>query len=134
MTRAVPEIAADLRLQPLRIPGGWVIGWNTLYVTSKVENGDFGGSTLFSATNEGRRFWIDVEFRPEFDPNGHFRMTVNYQPWLRTDRGRRRRSLPFHFDANAELIHLYETCSYGDLVENLEKWIARCSLWVREPN
>ena len=71
--------SADFReLQPLRIPAGWSVGWNTLSTTSKVEDGDFGGSSIFHATNSGRRFMIDVEFRPEFDPSGQFYMTVSY--------------------------------------------------------
>lgn len=121
-------------LQPLRIPAGWTIGWNTLYATARAENGDFGGSTLFSATNEGRRFWIDVEFRPEFDPGGAFHLAVMYQPWPRTGRGRRRHGVPFRFDADAEIVHRFETRSYRELVDQLEAWINRCSGWVREPH
>jgi hypothetical protein len=129
-----PKIGVDRRIQPLRIPGGWDVGWNTLYVTSKAENGDFGGSTLFSAINEGRRFWIDVEFRPEFDPAGHFRLVVHYQPWPRTAKGRRRHDVPLAFGLDAESVHTFETKSYPELVDELEEWIARCSLWVRELN
>lgn len=123
---------AYLELQPLRVPAGWTIGWNNLYTTSKVEEGDFGGSSVFYAFNEGRRFSIDVEFRPEFDPTGRFELTVMYQPWPRTERGRRRTDLPFQFDSNAELVHAHETALYGELVDELENWIARCTTAVRE--
>jgi hypothetical protein len=121
-----------LGLQPLRIPAGWSVGWNTLYATSKVEEGDFGGSSIFHATNSGRRFSIDVEFRPEFDPSGQFYVTVTYQPWPRTDRGRRKNNEPVQFDANAEIVHTAETRVYSELVSQLETWIARCTTWVRE--
>ena len=72
-------------LQPLRIEGGWRVGWNTLYVDLDPNAGDLGGSTIFYAVNEGRRFVIDVMFRPEFDPNGRFIIEVTYVPYLRTD-------------------------------------------------
>ena len=123
---------AYLELQPLRIPAGWSIGWNNLHVTSTVENGDFGGSTIFHATNAGRGFNIDVEFRPEHDPEGSFHLTVLYQPWPRTEKGRRRTDAPFRFDADAEAVHSYETRLYSELLQELERWIARCTVWVRE--
>ena len=121
-------------LQPLRIPAGWRVGWNTLYATSSVANGDFGGSSLFYAENPARRFAIDVEFRPEFDPDGHFHLIVVHQPWPRTERGRRRKETEFRFDMQAETVHTFETRDYAELVEQLEAWIARCSVWVREGN
>ena len=121
-----------LELQPLRIPAGWSVGWNTLSTTSKVEDGDFGGSCVFNAVNRGRRFCIDVEFRPEFDPSGQFYLTVTYQPWSRTERGRRKDDEPVQFDGNAEIVHTAETRMYSELVSELETWIARCTTWVRE--
>ena len=125
--------SADFReMQPLRIPAGWSVGWNNLSTTSKVEDGDFGGSSIFHATNSGRRFMIDVEFRPEFDPSGQFYMTVSYQPWPRTEAGRRRHDEPVKFDANAEVVHAAETPVYSDLISQLETWIGRCTTWVRE--
>jgi hypothetical protein len=123
---------AFLELQPLRIPAGWAVAWNSLYASSKAESGDFGGSSLFYAVNEGRRFSIDVGFEPEFDPEGHFHLTVTYQPWPRNERGRRMSDEPFRLDAKAEVVHSAETQSYADLVALLETWIARCTVWVRE--
>lgn len=128
-----PYTSTDYReLQPLRIPAGWSIGWNMLHRDKRVENGDFGGSSVFYATNESRRFVIDVEFRPEHDPEGHFNLTVQYQPWPRDPRGRRQNHLPFAFDAKAQLMHSVETQSYAELIEQLETWIARCSTWMVE--
>lgn len=123
-----------LGLQPLRIPAGWKVEWNTLYATSSVERGEFGGSSVFLAMNEGRRFCITVEFRPEFDPNGHFSLLVEYQPWPRTENGRRKVDNPFKFDSSAEIVHSSETKSYSELVEHLEEWIGRCSIWAKELN
>jgi len=125
--------SADFReLQPLRIPAGWSIGWNNLSTTSRVEDGDFGGSSIFHATNSGRRFSIDVEFRPEFDPSGQFYITVSYQPWPRTDAGKRLLDAPVEFDARAEIVHTAETRVYSELITQVETWIARCTTWVRE--
>ena len=121
-----------LDLQPLRIPSGWSVGWNSLHVTRKVEDGDFGGSSVFQATNRGTRFNIDVEFRPEFDPTGHFHLTVIYQPWPRNERGRRVNDAPLEFGSAAEIVHEFETAVYSELVDHLEIWIGRCTTWVRE--
>jgi hypothetical protein len=118
-------------MQPLRIPAGWQIGWNTLGVDLDPDKGDLGGSSIFYATNEGRRFIIDVMFRPEFDPAGRFIIEVTYQPYVRTEKGRRR-DVPFRLDESAEIVHTFETRSYAELVERLEHWIARCTVWVRE--
>ena len=126
--------AVSLDLQPLRVPAGWRIDWNTLYASSRVEDGAFGGSSVFSATNEGRRFQIDVAFRPEHDPAGKFHLTVIYQPWPRTERGRRRTDAPLRFDADAEDVHSSETASYAELVAQLDHWLARCAGWAREGN
>lgn len=54
---------AFLELQPLRTPPGWEIGWNDL--NAGIAAG-IGGSTVFQAKNEERRFNIDPlqTFRP----------------------------------------------------------------------
>lgn len=121
------------RLQPLRVPSGWTIDWNMLMeIDPSPENAEwFCGSTLFSATNAYRRFWIDVEWRPEFDPDGTYRLRVEYAPWERNERGRRRKDAPLHF-RDSEIVHSFETRSRGELVHELEEWLARCTTWVRE--
>jgi hypothetical protein len=121
------------RLQPLRVPAGWLINWNTL---DEVEAGDesvraYGGSSVFMATHATRRFQIDVEWRPEFDPEGSFRMRVEYAPWERTERGRRRNDLAPSF-ADAEVVHEFETRSHAELVRELDAWLWRCATWMRE--
>jgi hypothetical protein len=127
-----PKSPAYLELQPLRIPPGWSIGWNELRVTMDADRDGIGGSSVFTATNEGRRFNIDIAFSPEFDPEGAFYLTVIYQPWPRTERGRRRQDVAFAFDADAETVHEFETRSYPALIAALEHWIARCTIWTRE--
>ncbi|HYD87187.1 MAG TPA: hypothetical protein VEA80_06920 [Vitreimonas sp.] len=119
-------------LPPLRIPGGWNISWNNLDINSKPEDGDLGGSSLFYAVNEGTRFLIDVMFRPEFDPNGSFILEITYRPWPRTEKGRRRKDVPFKFATDDEVVHTFETRSMPELLDQLQHWIARCSIWVRE--
>lgn len=120
-------------LQPLRIPAGWLIQWNTLEEIDPEQgiSEGYGGSSIFLATNETRRFRIDVEWRPEFDPEGRFHMRVDYAPWERTDRGARRSDLPLHF-RHAELIHEYATRSQAELVRELDAWLWRCAIWMRE--
>lgn len=92
-----------------------------------------GGSTLYNATNESRRFNIDVAFHPEFDPEGHFELTVVYCPWPRLEQGRRIKDQPLSF-LEGEVVHSFETRSYSRLVDELEHWIARCSVWEIEGN
>lgn len=127
-----PKSKAYLELQPLRIPPGWKIGWNDLNTGMAADLSGIGGSTVFYAKNEGRRFDIDIGFRPEFDPDGAFHLEVRYQPWPRTERGRRRQDVPFAFDGDAETVHEFETRSYPALIAELEHWIARCTVWTRE--
>lgn len=127
-----PDSPAYLGLPPLRIPAGWMIGWNTLDAGMAASLEGIGGSSVFTATNEGRRFRIDVMFRPEFDPDGAFHLETWYQPWPRSEGGRRRQDLPFAFDANARIVHAFETRSYPALIAELEHWIARCTPWQYE--
>lgn len=131
---AYPRSPAYRDIQPLRIPAGWRIGWNKLDIRMNTDLEGIGGSSVFNATNEGRRFNLDVEFRPEFDPQGAFHLTVLYQPWPRTERGRRIKDAPFGFDADAEVVHQSEIRDYAAFIAELEYWIARCTVWEREGN
>ncbi|HET9231182.1 MAG TPA: hypothetical protein VFO00_07825 [Vitreimonas sp.] len=119
-------------LPSLRIPSSWFININNLDINSTPEEGHIGGSSLFMATNENRRFTIDVMFRPEFDPNGSFIMEVHYWPWPRTEQGRRRNHVAFASLTESKLVHRFETRSMTDLVDQLQHWIARCSVWTIE--
>ncbi len=123
---------AFLELQPLRVPSGWKIGWNELNPGMEADLREIGGSTIFHALNEGTCFDIDIGFRPEFNPVGAFHLGVRYQPWPRTERGRRREDVPFAFDGDAETLHEFETRSYSALIAELEHWIARCTVCTRE--
>ena len=118
------------RLQPLRIPAGWLIELNALYELDPSEEtaDDFG--VLFSARNEYRRFWIGVEWLPELDPSGCFHLLVEYAPWERTEGGRRRDRPPHRGDAKP--VHEFQTRSRLDLVRELDEWLTRCSRWVIE--
>lgn len=127
-----PRSKAYLELPPLRIPTGWTIGWNSLDIGMAASLDGIGGSSVFTATHEQRRFNIDIEFRPEFDPDGAFHLAVKYQPWPRSERGRRRKDVPFALGMDAETVHEFETRSYAALITELEHWIARCTVWTRE--
>lgn len=117
----------------LRIPSGWMIGINGLYEGMGAPDLPV-ASVLFAAWNEGRRFRLDVEWRPELDPAERFVLTVFYQPWPRNERGRRRKDIPFAFDMNEEVVGTLRTDSYGELLLQLEGWLDRCSVWCREGN
>ena len=120
-------------LPPLRVPSGWQIAINDLDINARPEEGGFSGSSLFLAVNEGRRFIIDVMFRPEFDPNGSFILEVRYRPWPRTEKGRRRNDIPFEqAPVDDQIVHTFETRLMPELIEQLQHWIARCSVWTIE--
>jgi hypothetical protein len=129
------SIPMDLRLQPLRVPAGWLIDWNTLYEVDPSEGpldgGYFGGSSLFLASHMHRRFLIDVGWQPEDDPRGCYRMLVVYAPWDRTPKGRRKKVEGLGFDW-ANPVHEFQTRFRPELVKELEAWLMRCANWVRE--
>ncbi|MBA4062176.1 MAG: hypothetical protein C0501_00395 [Isosphaera sp.] len=126
-----------VELQALRVPAGWSVGWNTLFevdpTPGAVAAGFFGGSSLYQATHGGRRLTIDVEWRPEDDPGGHYRLRVLYSPWGRTGRGRRVDSGEL-IPAWDEPYHEFTTASRSELVRELEEWLRRCTGLVVEPN
>jgi hypothetical protein len=57
----------DVRFQPLRIPSGWTVDWNTFYEEDPCEDNFivFDGSSLFAATHRGAKVSIDMEFHPK---------------------------------------------------------------------
>lgn len=96
-----------------------------------AEEGAFGGSSLFMATHEQMRYRIDVEWRPEFDPEGSYNLSVEYAPWERTERGGRRTDVPLSF-ADSEVVHRFETRSREALVDELDRWLWRGATEMRE--
>jgi hypothetical protein len=123
----------EVPYQPLRVPAGWRIDWNTLSdldpTEENVRAGFFGGSSLFSATDEQRRLWVDVEWRPEDDPAGEFKLRVEYAPWERTEKGRRRKSVPLDF-RGARVVHEFRTRSRAESVRELEAVLRGRPEWV----
>jgi hypothetical protein len=122
-----------VRLRPLRVPTGWLIGLNSLYEDDPADEGVAPGPMIFHAVNEGRRFLIDVEWLPELDPNGEYRLRVEYAPWERDARGRRRKHVTPSF-ADAEVVHEFSTRSTERLVDELDEWLTRCARWAKEGN
>jgi hypothetical protein len=120
-------------LQPLRVPAGWRVVWNTLFeldpTEENVRRGFFGGSSLFAAAHEGLRLSLDLEWRPEDDPAGEYRLTVEYAPWLRTARGLRRKDVPLDF-SGARVVHEFRTRDRAELVRELEAALVTRSEWV----
>ncbi len=96
----------------MRIPAGWTIGWNTFQAIEIPPDG-FAGSSLLYLLRHDRRLVIDVEWRPEFDPNGHYRYYVQRSP-LRTDET---------FDD--EILDSAESRSRDDVVSWVNTWLAR---------
>lgn len=120
-------------LQPLRVQPGWRIEWNTLYeldpTNENVQAGFFGGSSLFYATYLSCRLAVDVEWRPEDDPNGQYNLRVEYLPWERTEEGRRRKGVPIDF-RNARVVHEFSTRIRLELVRDLEAVFCIPREWV----
>lgn len=83
---------------------------------------------MFFATNEQCRLWIDVEWRPEFDPTGEYRLKVEYAPWERTEMGRRRKGVSLDY-SKAIVVHEYRTRVRAELVSELEAALANRQ-WV----
>lgn len=122
-----------LTLAPLRVPSGWMIEINGLYEGLEQDNPSV-ALVMFSARHEGRRFRIQVDALPERDHDGGVVLVVYYQPWPRTDRGRRRRDVPFAFGPDEETVEIFRTRSYGELLDRLHYWLDRCAVWCREGN
>jgi hypothetical protein len=119
--------------QPLRLPAGWRIDWNTLFEVDptevNVQAGYFGGSSLFSATHEQMRLWVAVEWRPEDDPAGEYRLRVEYAPWERTETGRRRKGVRLDFHG-ARVVHEFRTRARPELVRELEEVLRGRPEWI----
>ena len=120
-----PTDTPEVPLQPLRIPPGWRVNWNTLFeidpTPESAARGFFGGSSLFAATSVLHRSAIDIEWRPEDDPAGSYYLRVLYAPWKRTPKGRRVNDGRLDFDWT-DPVHTFETRSRSALVAELEKW------------
>ena len=65
-------------LQPLRITSGWTIEWNTFMEKDPHPDDmlDFSGSSLLHAFNQSSKRAINLEWRPEEDPDGEFILRV----------------------------------------------------------
>lgn len=68
-------------LQPLRIPTGWAIEWNTfLEVDPTFEMGDMGsigfGEDLLHAVNKHTAVLLDLGWYPAGDPEGEYRLVA----------------------------------------------------------
>ncbi|MGW3498015.1 hypothetical protein [Streptomyces sp. NPDC001020] len=62
------------KIQPLRVPAGWTMGWNGLY---EVDPGPdtidwLYGSVLISADHAGTGLSFDTRWEPEGDPQGYY--------------------------------------------------------------
>ncbi len=123
-------------LQPLRIPPGWRVEWNTWFdidaTEGDVREGYFGGSSLFTATHEARRLYLDLDWRPEDDPGGEFVLKVHYTPWLRTERGRRRKNMPVD-RSTARLVYEFRSRDRLTTVREVEAALVGRAEW-QEPN
>jgi len=69
---------ALIDFQPLRIPSGWTIEWNTFMESDPHPDNmsDFSGSSLLHAFNEHVKRSINLEWRPEEDVDGEFILRV----------------------------------------------------------
>jgi hypothetical protein len=116
-------------LQPLRVPVGWRIEWNTLYEEDPTEPANaqgyyHGGANLFLANHPARGRAIDVEWRTDDQPTvGRYLLRVLRLVPVDPAAARRRRGGEFEADWQAPL-HTFETVSRLELVAELEAWLA----------
>ena len=87
---------------------------------------------MLMATHEARRLYLDLEWRPEDEPAGEFVLTVHYTPWLRTERGRRRKNVPV--DPNTgRLVYEFRSRDRLTIVREVEAAFVGRAEW-QEPN
>jgi hypothetical protein len=118
--RLVPVARPDEWMQPLRVPPGWLIQWNTLPSEDLDPTADYhgGGMNLFLATNEGLRRTIDVDWHAEPGPPVTGRYRVQVLP-LTDPTPEERHTLGPTADWDTP-IHTFETASRSALVVELE--------------
>jgi hypothetical protein len=120
-------------LQPLRIPVGWRIDWNTLYAEDPTEPANAAGyycstANLFLATHAQRQQAIDVEWRVITDPltDGCYVMRVLRMVQSQPDADPRRSRPIDGLEVEwADPVHKFETVSRLALVAELEAWLAK---------
>ena len=121
----------DARLQPLRIPPGWRIGWNTL-MEGPDEPARFGAKpvAVFQATDEHARLLIDVDWVDDAHAplGGCYLVRVVHAPWPRTPKGRRRKGVLLDFDWENPK-HRMSTTSKAELVAELERLFLESYVW-----
>ena len=120
--RLVPVARPQDWLQPLRVPPGWRVDWNTLAEEDIDLASDQyqGGRNLFLATNERLRHVVDVEYRsdPEQPDSSGYRLRV--LPMVEgtaEDRERGGGALVADWDTS---LHDFTTASRLTLVAELE--------------
>ena len=108
-----------MNLQPLRIEAGWLVTYNQLYEVDPVPGfiDYFEGSSLLMLVNVSRLKIIDVEWRPERDLDGKYKLVVlnfveNFNP----------KTNEFDHDPDWENPYLtFSTASRSELVQKLEE-------------
>lgn len=73
-------------LQPLRIPAGWLVTWNSFHEEDPAEANliAFEGGSLFAADHRGAEVAIDMEWSPKNLEHGRF--VVSYVKYARYDK------------------------------------------------
>jgi hypothetical protein len=73
-------------LQPLRIPAGWLVSWNSFHEVDPNERDFilFDGGSLFAADHRGAKVAVDLEFSPKNLEQGRF--VVSYVKYARYDK------------------------------------------------
>lgn len=106
--------------QPLRVPAGWQIDWNTFFEEDPTtpENSSgyyFGGADLFLATSARRRLAVDLEWRTSVQnpAAGHYLLRI-----LRMAESPEGLQADWH-----NVIHQFESNSRADVVRVLEEWL-----------
>jgi hypothetical protein len=123
----------EVPFQPLRIPPGWRVNWNTFFELDPTEDnvraGFFGGSSLFAASNDHLRLAVDLEWRPEDDPAGQYLLWVLNVPWTRTENGRRRKGTPINW-RDARTVYEFRAKTRAEIVTELEAALRSRPEWI----
>lgn len=107
-------------LQPLRIPSGWIVGFNEFFDVEPVfekylddQSWDF-SEDLLQLSNEYRKIIIDLGWYPSHDPAGQFRLMA--VKWFAEDEEP-------EVDPWRQPLKEFETRSKREVVQKIEEWL-----------
>jgi hypothetical protein len=128
--------SGEIGLQPLRVPQGWKIDWNTFFEVDPTKEtcvplGFFTSSTLIHAINESSRLYVDMAWYPHDHPSGRFCMEVCYCPPYNEKGEPDTRAPVDQSNAQLELLYHFRTRSRAKVVCELERLFRYHRQWTK---